>query len=88
MAATDTPMTESAFAKVVEVMKEKAANPAAPKLANMGMLKTRSLLMAADTKHRMATPWEQASIILFLLSEDAANITGAAWATDGGWTTY
>ena len=88
MAATDTPMTESAFAKVVEVMKEKAANPAAPKLANMALLKTRSLLMAADSKHRMATPWEQASIILFLLSEDAANITGAAWATDGGWTTY
>ncbi|MCU0784987.1 MAG: SDR family oxidoreductase [Verrucomicrobia bacterium] len=88
MAATDTPMTESAFAKVMGIMQEQAANPDRPKVANMGMLKTQSLLMYADSKHRMATPWEQASIILFLLSEDASNITGAAWATDGGWTAY
>lgn len=88
MAATDTPMTESAFAKVKGIMQEKAADSTQTKTVNMGLLKTQSLLMAADSKHRMATPWEQASIILFLLSEDAANITGAAWATDGGWTTY
>ena len=29
-----------------------------------------------------------AAIILFLLSDDASNITGASYATDGGWTTY
>jgi NAD(P)-dependent dehydrogenase (short-subunit alcohol dehydrogenase family) len=88
MAATETPMTESAFAKVIGITQEQAADASRPKVANMGMLKTQSLLMYADSKHRMATPWEQASIILFLLSEDASNITGAAWATDGGWTAY
>ncbi len=54
----------------------------------MGMAKTQSLLMYADSRHRMATPAEQAGTILFLLSQDASNITGAVWATDGGWTAY
>lgn len=88
MAATETPMTEAAFTKVMEVMKERAADPGQTNVVNMGMLKTQSLLMYADSKHRMSTPWEQASVILFLLSDDAANITGATWATDGGWTAY
>lgn len=87
MAATDTPMTDAAFAKVIEVMKEKAiTDPEFAKTPNMGMMKTQSTLMYADSQHRMSTPWEQAAVILFLLSDDAANITGAAWATDGGWT--
>lgn len=42
----------------------------------------------ADPDHRGSTPWEQAAVILFLLSDDAANLTGMAMATDGGWTTY
>jgi NAD(P)-dependent dehydrogenase (short-subunit alcohol dehydrogenase family) len=54
----------------------------------MGMLKTQSLLMYADSNHRMATPAEQAAMILFLLSEDASNLTGGTFATDGGWTAY
>ena len=36
----------------------------------------------------MATVWEQASVILFLLSDEASNLTGALYPTDGGWTTY
>lgn len=54
----------------------------------VGMLKTQSLLTHTDSQHRQATPAEQASVILFLLSDEASNITGAAWATDGGWTAY
>jgi NAD(P)-dependent dehydrogenase (short-subunit alcohol dehydrogenase family) len=55
---------------------------------SMGGLKTQSILMAADSQHRSSTVWEQAAIILFLLSPDAANLTGCAYPTDGGWTNY
>ena len=88
MAATSTPMTDAAFAKVKEVMKERAAGAGDPNLPSTSLLKTQSLLMFSDSGHRMATPWEQASTILFLLSDEASNITGATWATDGGWTAY
>jgi NAD(P)-dependent dehydrogenase (short-subunit alcohol dehydrogenase family) len=54
----------------------------------MAGAKSQSLLQAADSQHRGATPWEQAAIILFLLSGDASNITGTAYATDGGWTAF
>jgi NAD(P)-dependent dehydrogenase (short-subunit alcohol dehydrogenase family) len=81
MAATETPMTERAFEFVRETKKEGAASPTA-------MLKTMSLLMASDSKKRMATVWEQGAIILFLLSADASNLTGCVYATDGGWTAY
>ena len=88
MAATETPMTEAAFSKVRAVQQERAADPSLAGMPNMGMLKTQSLLMFADSKHRQATPAEQAAVILFLLSQEASNITGAVWATDGGWTAY
>ena len=52
---------------------EKGAN------ASMSGLKTQSLIQAANPKHLGATAWEQAVIILFLLSDDAFNITGAAY---------
>lgn len=81
MAATDTPMVERAT-EFVRAMKESGNT------GTMGGLKAQSILMAADSQHRMSTTWEQAAIILFLLSEDASNITGATYATDGGWTTY
>jgi NAD(P)-dependent dehydrogenase (short-subunit alcohol dehydrogenase family) len=54
----------------------------------MAGAKSQSLLQMADEKKRGSTIWEQAGIILFLLSDDASNITGANYATDGGWTTY
>ena len=71
-----------------EVLDSRASDPATAQIPNMGMLKTQSLLMYADSRHRQATPAEQASVILFLLSDEASNITGAAWATDGGWTAF
>lgn len=85
MAGTATAMTDAA-AKKVAALQRKRQQPAG--FPNMGMAKTQSLLMYADSRHRMATPAEQASTILFLLSQDASNITGATWATDGGWTAY
>lgn len=92
MAGTDTPMTASAYQKVMQIEAEKAQAAAtaadAPKLPNVAFAKSMSLLALCDSKNRMATPEEQASVILFLLSDDASNITGACWATDGGWTTY
>jgi NAD(P)-dependent dehydrogenase (short-subunit alcohol dehydrogenase family) len=81
MAATATPMTDRAFEFMKEAQKEGANSPTAS-------LKTQSLLMASDSQKRMATVWEQGAIILFLLSADAANLTGGTYATDGGWTAY
>lgn len=81
MAATDTPMVERA-GEFVRAMKGSGEG------GTMGGLKSQSILMAADSQHRMSTIWEQAAIILFLLSQDASNITGATYGTDGGWTAY
>jgi NAD(P)-dependent dehydrogenase (short-subunit alcohol dehydrogenase family) len=81
MAATKTPMTDRAFEFVKESQKEGKGSPTAT-------LKTMSILMAVDSQKRMATVWEQGAIILFLLSQDASNLTGCIYATDGGWTAY
>jgi NAD(P)-dependent dehydrogenase (short-subunit alcohol dehydrogenase family) len=89
MAGTETPMTDAAYKKVMQIEAEKAQAAAdGPKLPNVAFAKSLSLLAICDSKNRMATPWEQAAVILFLLSDDASNITGACWATDGGWTTF
>jgi NAD(P)-dependent dehydrogenase (short-subunit alcohol dehydrogenase family) len=81
MAQTDTPMVARAYEYVAWAMAQGTS-------ATMAGAKTQSLLQINDPKHRGSTPWEQAAIILFLLSDDASNITGAAYATDGGWTAY
>jgi NAD(P)-dependent dehydrogenase (short-subunit alcohol dehydrogenase family) len=81
MAATDTPMVARA-GDFVKATREAGEG------GSMGGLKTQSILAAADSKHRSATVWEQAAVILFLLSQDAANLTGGTYATDGGWTAY
>ncbi len=81
MAQTETPMVRRAY-EFVKWAKEKGLG------SGMASGKSRSLLQAADSEHRGSTPWEQAAIILFLLSDDASNLTGAAIASDGGWTAY
>jgi NAD(P)-dependent dehydrogenase (short-subunit alcohol dehydrogenase family) len=74
-------MTDRAFEFVKEMQSDAPSSPTA-------MHKTMSLLMASDSQHRMATVWEQAATILFLLSPDASNLTGTVMSNDGGWTAY
>jgi len=81
MAQTDTPMVARAYEFVKWVMAQGTG-------ASMAGAKSQSLLQIGDSAHRGSTPWEQAAVILFLLSSDASNLTGGAMATDGGWTAY
>ena len=81
MAATDTPMIARAGALVAASMRE-AQGP------QMGRIKTDSILSWTDPRHRPANVAEQVSMMLFLLSDEASNLTGAIYATDGGWTGY
>lgn len=54
----------------------------------MGKVKTMSLLKYTDSEHRGSFPWEQASTMLYLISDEASAITGTIMATDGGWTDF
>lgn len=81
MAATDTPMIARAGALVAASMKT-ATGP------TMGRIKTQSILAWTDPQHRPSTVAEQVAMMLFLLSPEAANLTGGIYPTDGGWTDY
>ncbi len=84
MAATETAMTDMAIKYVMAAAKENTST----EVVNMGRTKTMSLMAYADSKKRQATVWEQAAVICFLLSDEASNLTGGLFATDGGWTAY
>jgi NAD(P)-dependent dehydrogenase (short-subunit alcohol dehydrogenase family) len=82
MAATDTPMIARAGALVA------AQNAAAGPGPGMGRLKTMSILAYADQNRRPATVAEQVSMMVYLLSPEAGNMTGSTFSTDGGWTAF
>jgi NAD(P)-dependent dehydrogenase (short-subunit alcohol dehydrogenase family) len=54
----------------------------------LGLYKSMSLQQYSDQKKRGSSAAEQAAIILFLISQEASNITGATYGTDGGFTTF
>jgi len=82
MANTATPMVDRAMA----LIRQRAALTGKP--PGIALLKTKSLLQWSDQTGRDATPAEQVAVMLFLLSNDSSNLTGANYATDGGFTTY
>lgn len=81
MAETQTPMV----ARVGEFV---AAEVKSGMSFGMGRIKTMSLLKYCDSEHRGSFPWEQASNILYLISDEASAVTGTVMATDGGWTDF
>lgn len=81
MAETRTPMVERAEEFVKAEQKAGIG-------FGMGKIKTMSLLKYCDSEHRGSFPWEQASTMLYLISDEASAITGSIVATDGGWTDY
>jgi NAD(P)-dependent dehydrogenase (short-subunit alcohol dehydrogenase family) len=83
MAATDTEMIRRAGAMVAA---KNATQP--PGGANMGRIKTKSILEYANQTGRPSTVAEQVSMMVYLLSPESGNMTGATFSTDGGWTAY
>lgn len=83
MGTTLTPMFERAY----EIIRQLRA---APDFVDTGisLYKSRSLLELSDQNNRGSTPAEQVSVMLFLLSQEASNITGATYNTDGGFTIF
>ena len=45
-----------------------------------------TIMLAPSALKRLLEPEEVASLVLYLCSEAAAGITGAAYSIDGGWT--
>lgn len=81
MAETMTPMVQRAEEFVKAQQKSGVG-------FGMGSVKTMSLLKYCDSEHRGSFPWEQASTMLYLISDEASAITGSVVATDGGWTDF
>ena len=82
MGTTITPMYERAF----QLLRQRAKS--GYKETGIGMLKIDSLLQWSNQEKRGSTAAEQVAMMLFLLSPESSNLTGANFATDGGFTTY
>ena len=82
MGTTVTPMYERAFT----LLRQRAQ--AGYRDSGVGMAKIDSLLQMSNPKKAGSTAAEQVAVMLFLLSPESSNLTGANYATDGGFTTY
>lgn len=82
MATTITPMFERAF----EIISQRRADGYVD--TGLGLYKSMSLLQFSDQTKRGSTAAEQVAIMLFLLSQEASNITGSTYNTDGGFTIF
>ena len=82
MGTTLTPMYERAF----KLLRQRAQTGF--KDSGIGMAKINSLLQMGNQQKTGSTAAEQVAVMLFLLTQEASNITGANYATDGGFTTF
>jgi NAD(P)-dependent dehydrogenase (short-subunit alcohol dehydrogenase family) len=82
MGTTVTPMFERAF----EIIGQRRETGFAD--TGIGLYKSMSLLQFSDQAKRGSTAAEQVAIMLFLLSQEASNITGSTYNTDGGFTIF
>jgi NAD(P)-dependent dehydrogenase (short-subunit alcohol dehydrogenase family) len=82
MGTTITPMFERAF----EIINQRRADGYVD--TGIGLYKSMSLLQFSDQAKRGSTAAEQVAIMLFLLSQEASNITGSTYNTDGGFTIF
>jgi NAD(P)-dependent dehydrogenase (short-subunit alcohol dehydrogenase family) len=82
MGTTVTPMFERAF----EIIGQRRETGYAD--TGIGLYKSMSLLQFSDQAKRGSTAAEQVAIMLFLLSQEASNITGSTYNTDGGFTIF
>jgi NAD(P)-dependent dehydrogenase (short-subunit alcohol dehydrogenase family) len=82
MGTTLTPMFERAF----EIIGQRRDTGFAD--TGIGLYKSMSLLQFSDQQKRASTAAEQVAIMLFLLSQEASNITGSTYNTDGGFTIF
>jgi NAD(P)-dependent dehydrogenase (short-subunit alcohol dehydrogenase family) len=82
MGTTLTPMFDRAF----EIIGQRRESGYAD--TGIGLYKSQSLLQYSDQKKRGSTAAEQVAVMLFLLSQEASNITGSTYNTDGGFTIF
>lgn len=82
MGTTLTPMFERAY----EIIGQRRETGFAD--TGIGLYKSMSLLQFSDQQKRGSTAAEQVAIMLFLLSQEASNITGSTYNTDGGFTVF